>query len=152
MSIPSTLFKRTALTSTRFRPAIVTPKFYTPTRFAPSILRTFAMADDKKVITLNKKEDWEKAIGEEGLVVLDCFATWCGPCKVISPKVEAFAKQYTDARFYKIDVDELPDLAQELGIRAMPTFLYFKGGDKVDEVVGANPKAIELGIQKHISK
>lgn len=47
-------------------------------------------------------------------------------------------------------MDEVPDLAQELGIRAMPTFLLFKGGEKVDEVVGANPKAIEAAIQKNL--
>lgn len=52
-------------------------------------------------------------------------------------------------RFYKIDVDEVPDVAQELGIRAMPTFQIFKDGAKVEEVVGANPKALEAAIQKH---
>jgi thioredoxin 1 len=52
-------------------------------------------------------------------------------------------------RFYKIDVDEVPDLAQELNIRAMPTFLLFKDGDKVDEVVGANPNAIKAAIEKY---
>lgn len=52
-------------------------------------------------------------------------------------------------RFYKIDVDELPDVAQELGIRAMPTFLVFKDGEKVGEVVGANPNAIKAAIEKH---
>ena len=60
-----------------------------------------------------------------------------------------YSKQYTDVRFYKVDVDEVPDLAQELGIRAMPTFVIFKNGEKVDEVVGANPKAIEAAILKH---
>jgi thioredoxin-related protein len=61
-----------------------------------------------------------------------------------------FSKEYKDVRFYKFDVDEVPDLAQELGIRAMPTFILFKDGDKVDEVVGANPKAIEAAIKKHM--
>lgn len=56
---------------------------------------------------------------------------------------------YTDAKFFKLDVDEVPDVAQELGIRAMPTFLIFKDGEKVSEVVGANPKALEAAIVKH---
>ena len=55
---------------------------------------------------------------------------------------------YPSARFYKIDVDEVPDVAQELAIRAMPTFMLFKGGEKVAEIVGANEKALEAAIVK----
>ena len=53
-------------------------------------------------------------------------------------------------RFYKLDVDELPDVAQDLSVRAMPTFLLFKDGEKVGEVVGANPKALEAAIKSHV--
>lgn len=101
-------------------------------------------------------------------MVLDAFAEWCGPCKMISPVVEKYvcaifhletkshgltaAKRYSDTysdvRFYQFDVDALPDLAQELGIRAMPTFTFFKGGEKADNVTGANPPAIEGMIKK----
>ena len=87
------------------------------------------------------------------LVVLDCFATWCGPCKVIAPEMVKFSnsEQYMDkVDFYKVDVDEVPDVAQELGVRAMPTFMFFKNGEKVDEVVGANVRALEAAIQKHM--
>lgn len=59
------------------------------------------------------------------------------------------AKDFEDARFYKIDVDEVSDVAQELGIRAMPTFMLFKNGEKVDEVVGANEGALRAAIEKH---
>jgi thioredoxin 1 len=83
-------------------------------------------------------------------MVLDCFATWCGPCKVIAPQVVKFSDAYPTARFYKLDVDEVPDVAQELGIRAMPTFVLFKNGEKVAEVVGANPKALEAAIKKEV--
>lgn len=55
-------------------------------------------------------------------------------------------------RFYKLDVDDVPDVAQELGIRAMPTFLFFKKGLKVTEVVGANPKALEAAIKQHVDE
>lgn len=61
-----------------------------------------------------------------------------------------FSNTYPEARFYKLDVDEVPDVAQELGIRAMPTFLLFKNGDKVAEVVGANPKALETAIKDNL--
>ena len=61
-----------------------------------------------------------------------------------------FSDQYTDARFYKIDVDEVPDVAQELSVRAMPTFMLFKDGEKVGEVVGANPVALETAIKNNL--
>lgn len=60
-----------------------------------------------------------------------------------------YSGAYPEARFYKLDVDDVPDVAQELGIRAMPTFLLFKNGEKVAEVVGANPKALEAAIQSN---
>jgi len=64
--------------------------------------------------------------------------------------LKRFSDTYNQARFYKLDVDEVPDVAQELGIRAMPTFLLFKNGEKVGEVVGANPKALEAAIQQNL--
>lgn len=87
------------------------------------------------------------------LVVLDCFATWCGPCKVIAPELVKFSEseEFKDkVDFYKIDVDEAPDVAQELGVRAMPTFMLFKNGQKVGEVVGANKKALEQAIRSNL--
>lgn len=59
-----------------------------------------------------------------------------------------FSEEYPSAHFIKVDVDEVPDVAQELGIRAMPTFLVFKNGEVVSEVVGANPKALLAAIQE----
>lgn len=61
-----------------------------------------------------------------------------------------FSQTYPEARFFKLDVDEVPDVAQELGVRAMPTFLLFKDGDKIAEVVGANPKALEAAIKSNL--
>ncbi|KAL9128498.1 MAG: hypothetical protein Q9217_002824 [Psora testacea] len=78
------------------------------------------------------------------------MATWCGPCKIIAPKIVELSNKYYNARFYKLDVDELPDVAQELGVRAMPTFLVFKGGEKIAEVVGANDKAVEAAVVQHL--
>lgn len=57
---------------------------------------------------------------------------------------------FPSVRFYKLDVDELPDVSKDLGIRAMPTFLIFKGEEKVAEVVGANPKALETAIRNQV--
>ena len=61
-----------------------------------------------------------------------------------------FSDVYTDTRFYKLDVDEVPDVAQELSVRAMPTFMLFKDGEKVGEVVGANPTALETAIKNNV--
>jgi thiol-disulfide isomerase/thioredoxin len=60
-----------------------------------------------------------------------------------------FSNNYTNARFFKVDVDEVPEAAQEHSIRAMPTFLIFKDGKQVSEVVGANPTALEAAIKEH---
>ncbi|OQO09576.1 Thioredoxin [Cryoendolithus antarcticus] len=103
------------------------------------------------VHNLASKADFDSALGEPGLMVLDCFATWCGPCKVIAPQVVKFSNTYTDTRFYKLDVDEIPDVAQELSVRAMPTFIIFKDGQKVGEVVGANPTALEAAIKQNVA-
>ena len=78
------------------------------------------------------------------------MATWCGPCKVIAPAIVKMSNNFPDARFYKLDVDEVPDVAQELGVRAMPTFMVFKDGEKIGEVVGANEKALAALVQKQL--
>lgn len=83
-------------------------------------------------------------------MIIDCMATWCAPCKKIAPEIVKLSNTYPDARFYKLDVDEVPDVAQELGVRAMPTFMVFKGGEKVDEVVGAHIQSVEGAVVKHL--
>jgi len=94
------------------------------------------------------KTEFDSTLKENKVVVLDCFATWCGPCKVIAPQVVKFSDAYPSAKFIKLDVDEVPDVAQELGIRAMPTFIIFQDGEKVAEIVGANPQALKAAIEK----
>lgn len=97
----------------------------------------------------SSKSEYTNAIADPSLMVIDCFATWCGPCKVIAPEVVKLSKKYTSTRFYKLDVDDVPDVAHELGVRAMPTFLLFKNGQKVGEVVGANKQALEAAVEKY---
>ncbi|GMJ04179.1 thioredoxin 2, THIOREDOXIN H2, Arabidopsis thioredoxin h2 [Hibiscus trionum] len=83
------------------------------------------------------------------LMVIDFSATWCGPCKFMEPAFNAMAAKYTDVVFVKLDVDELPDVAQEFGVQAMPTFLLLKKGKEVDRVVGAQKNELERKIDKH---
>ncbi|KAK4100774.1 hypothetical protein N658DRAFT_507454 [Parathielavia hyrcaniae] len=95
---------------------------------------------------------FKQTIAKNPVVVLDAFATWCGPCKAIAPQVARWAqddKYKGKTYFAKFDVDAVPDLAQELGIRAMPTFIFFKNGEKVEEFLGANPPALEAMLIKH---
>jgi len=96
------------------------------------------------------KAEFDSAIKDNKVVVLDAFATWCGPCKVIAPQVVKFSDEFPAAHFIKVDVDEVPDVAQELGVRAMPTFMIFKNGEKIQEIVGANAKSLFAGIEEAV--
>ena len=82
-------------------------------------------------------------------VLVDAYAEWCHPCKVMSPVVDNIANLYRKVHFIKFDVDQLPEVASELGIRAMPTFVMFKNGKKVDEFIGANPGMVSRMVEKH---
>jgi len=104
---------------------------------------------DTSVHNLASKDAFDSALKNDTLIILDCMATWCGPCKVIAPKIVDLSGQFPNAKFYKLDVDEVPDVAQELGIRAMPTFLIFKNGEKVGEIVGANITAVKAAVEKN---
>ncbi|KAJ6018286.1 Thioredoxin [Penicillium sp. IBT 35674x] len=89
----------------------------------------------------------EKILNSQDLVLLDCFAEWCGPCKAIAPLIEQWSNENPHIKFYKVDVDKADDVAQELNVRAMPTFMFFKGGEKVTEVVGADQMQVANGIK-----
>lgn len=69
-----------------------------------------------------------------------------GPCRLIAPKVVQFSKDFPEVDFYKIDIDEVSAVAAELGVRAMPTFYFFRKGEKIGEVVGANPSALKVRL------
>ena len=105
----------------------------------------------KKMVTqITTADQFNEAIKSSKLVVVDFYATWCGPCKMIAPLVERFANEYTDAEFYKVDVDELGQVAQQQEVSAMPTILFFKNGQVIDKIVGANPNALKQKIAANI--
>jgi thioredoxin 1 len=84
-----------------------------------------------------------KTISNPGLVVVDCWAVWCGPCRMIAPIVEELAHDYVGKiLFGKLNVDENPNTAQQYGIMSIPTLLVFKSGNLVDRIVGAMPRTM----------
>merc|ERR1712025_214867 len=94
------------------------------------------------------KADFDEQMKQAGgkLVVVDFFAVWCGPCKMIAPKLEAMDAEMDDVVFLKVDVDECDELAKEHEISAMPTFIFFKNGEKVERFSGANEEKIRTTI------
>ena len=95
---------------------------------------------------LNKPVDltdvtFKKAIQNHSLVVVDCWAPWCGPCRFLSPIIEEIARDYAGRIFFgKLNVDENPRVAMQYGIMSIPTLLIFKNGRLVDQIIGAMPR------------
>lgn len=88
---------------------------------------------------INEKEFNEKI--SSGKVLVDCFATWCGPCKMLSPIIDELAGEVTDYKFYKLDVDENEELSRKYGIMSIPTLLIFENGELKQTLVGFKSKA-----------
>lgn len=86
---------------------------------------------------------------EKKATVVDFYATWCGPCKAISPIFDKLAEKVPEAQFARVDVDQAQDVAQEWGITAMPTILFFQNGVKVDKIIGADPNKLAQLVSKY---
>lgn len=88
----------------------------------------------------------ESEIPMQGKVVIDFFATWCGPCKRIAPAFEKLATSLPGITFLKVDVDESPELVTFYDISAMPTFVFLKDGKELKRVEGADMASLETGF------
>lgn len=100
------------------------------------------------MIEINDKAKFDQAIRNNKLVVVDFHATWAGPCKRIAPAVQHLSEDRKDVYFFKVDVDQAEAIAQAHNITDMPTFLFFKDGQKVDELVGANEGVLKDKVTK----
>jgi len=85
---------------------------------------------------------WEQEVTKaQSLVMVDFWAVWCGPCRMIAPTVEELAKEYAGrVKVAKLNTDENPEIASQYKIMGIPTIMFFKDGQKIDQVVGAVPK------------
>ncbi|KAG5933396.1 hypothetical protein E4U53_001008 [Claviceps sorghi] len=108
------------------------------------------------VITLTSKAEFDALLKSTPFVAVQASASWCGPCKAISPIFErhsdALAVENTYA-FAKFDTDNVPDLAFELGVRSLPTFVFFENGNKTEgTLTGANPPVLEKRVHELADK
>jgi thioredoxin 1 len=93
------------------------------------------------VTTITKENFKELCVNSKKTVLLDFWASWCGPCRMLSPVVDEIAAECTDCFVGKVNVDEEPDLANAFGIVSIPTLIVMKDGKMVDSSIGVQPKA-----------
>uniref|UniRef100_UPI00398EA451 thioredoxin-like isoform X1 n=1 Tax=Pristiophorus japonicus TaxID=55135 RepID=UPI00398EA451 len=100
---------------------------------------------------ITDKEEFNAKLKEAGdkLVVVDFFATWCGPCKVIAPDFKKLSEDYTNiVIFFKVDVDEAQEVAEQCGIDCMPTFIFYKNGKEIHKIAGANLDQLQSKVKE----
>ena len=109
------------------------------------------MASDK-VLHVTDQDFDERVIKGKGLVLVDFWAEWCGPCRMVAPVLEELAVEHEGRMIVtKLNVDENRQTAARFGIQSIPTILFFKDGSPVEQVIGALPKsAIKAKIQQHL--
>ena len=99
---------------------------------------------DTKAVTQLQGKDFEKEVVQSTIpTVVDFYADWCGPCRMVSPIIESLSKEYEGkVKFVKINTDENPELAERFGIMSIPTIMVFKGGAVSSRTIGAGPAAL----------
>ena len=90
---------------------------------------------------INENQFKSVVLDSQKPVLVDFFATWCGPCRQMSPVLDQIASERSDVKIVKVDVDENQNLAAQFGVMSIPTLIYFKNGKAVSQAVGARSKA-----------
>jgi len=102
-----------------------------------------------KMVTEVTDEDFDSFVSDNKHAVIDCWAVWCGPCRMLSPVIEELAQEHEAVAFGKLNVDHNRATPMKYGIMSIPTLLYFKDGKLVDKSIGAYPKsALEERLDK----
>ncbi len=109
------------------------------------------MASDK-VVHITDHDFDEQVIKGKGLILVDFWAEWCGPCRMVGPILDELAAEYEgQVTIAKLNVDENRQSSAQFGIRSIPTILFFKDGAQVEQIIGALPKsAIKAKVQQHL--
>ncbi len=102
--------------------------------------------------TVNITDDeFDNIIQKDSLVVVDCWAPWCGPCRMIGPVIDKLSEEYENVTFGKLNTDENTGVAMKFQIMSIPTLLFFKNGEMVDRIIGVVPKEqIDSVVKKHL--
>lgn len=98
------------------------------------------------VININKANFAQEVIHSDVPVLLDFWAPWCGPCRMVGPILDEIAQERSDIKVGKVNVDEQPELAGQFGVMSIPTLVVIKDGKVIDQAIGARPKDQILGM------
>ncbi len=89
---------------------------------------------------IQDETEFDSLLANESLLVVDCTAIWCGPCKLVAPLMDRLAEEYGDrVKVFKLDLDANKPVANRFGIKSIPAVLFFKGGELIDTLIGVKP-------------
>ncbi|MFD1633683.1 thioredoxin [Haloplanus ruber] len=107
-------------------------------------------ADTSEPVHVEDDDHLNELVSDHAVILVDYYADWCGPCKMLEPTVEEIAAE-TDAVVLKVDIDELQELAQERGIRSVPTLEFYANGEQAERLIGVQDKADLVEIVDDLS-
>ncbi len=103
----------------------------------------------REIETYEELEAFLKKVPADQLVVIDCFATWCGPCKRIAPFIDELSDTYENVIFVKGDVEKIEELSEEFKVNSMPTFIFIKDLTVIDKLEGGSQSKLTKLVEKH---